>query len=418
MSSRNSPIIVALLLVLGGFFALTPPARAQQASQEIGKALDQAADKTADALRVNIDEVKKAIDAGVEKQKDTMITLEKERIRDEATPAIDYDLFYSLVGIPQATATTSMLMSTLLDSRYRELELMKMATGTLARGLVDSTSGSLANDPANFKVYMQYFCDPLAQNGDMATVDTGAGKCGAARIAALGDPGPNPYANTDVARKNLQITGLPLKPSLLFFEPITYPSSAGNIGDPAQPNVNPMADLYYGAYHYFERLVLGKPSILTIQPDIKTGTGIEPYLTNQGKIARQTLASVPFAMLASERIGTLINAPAVKGEEGSTSPAAAAAMLLGSGYASATTDPAVNALLTQLQTQPTMSVAQYLDIVAYRLPMSPGYLTRIQSLSPTQLMREKLFLMGIQNVLKYKINRWMEVSVALEAVGK
>ncbi len=417
MSGRYTPLFSVFFVALCSMTLLGSPAIAGQATQAIANALQGAASQTAQEMEASIQAVGDAIEAAADAETKAMIMLSRKEREASRNVSLDPNLHKSLMGVTQAAITTDMLAKAMQEGRYKELHLIR-PTGPMRECLVDSSSGSLANDPANFDVYMKCFCDPMAQGGQMGT-EFGT-VCGSRRIAALGNPGPNPYiVDNDVARKNLQLIGLPLKPYLLLFEPTTFPSEPSSAGSPTQPNTNRAAASIEAAYRYFERLVLGKPPKKLDIGDLQTGSGIASYVSNQGYIARQMLSSAPFSRLFAERVGTMINVgmPGAN-PHAAKSPAAAAARLLKTNWGALTMDQQVYDIVKQLEEQPTMSMAQYLDIVAYKLPMSPGYLARINQLTPSQLVREKLFLMGIQSILKYQINRWMELSVALEAVNR
>lgn len=435
MSYQRSLRFSVISLVVAGF--LSPlPVQAQLETQTLVKAMQETAEKTSQESQANTDRLIKVMAEAAIKRVDAQIQLEKARTRAALEPAIDMGVMVSLQSVPVASALTALISSSVLESRYKELNLIKQnSVGTLARGLVDSTTGSLANDPANFRVYMDYFCDPRAQDGEMGKIgDTAAiaansaydvkdettkyqYKCGVERYKVLGNPGNDPDAQTPVAIENYQITGLPLKPQLLFFEPLTFPMKPSSTATD-ESNTNKLSDLAFGAYKYFERLILGKPGDKTKVYNLTTSGGREAYIADQSRIARQMLASYPFAMLFAERMGTMGGgaAQANSATTGALSAPQAAAKILRTSWAGVTMDPNIDALIRNLEDQKSMSMAQYMDILMYKMPMSAGYLARINQLSPEQLDREEVFLMGLQTVLKYKINRWMEMSTVYAAV--
>ena len=145
MSSRNIPFFFACFLAVIALAVTATPVRAQQSSQEIAKALDDAATRTGQDLETNVDRIVTAIETSTAEQKNAMVEQEKERARLARTPSIDYNILFSLVGVPDASAATSMITTSVMDGRYRELHLIKQSSGksTLYRGGVDSTTGSL-----------------------------------------------------------------------------------------------------------------------------------------------------------------------------------------------------------------------------------------------------------------------------------
>jgi hypothetical protein len=82
-----------------------------------------------------------------------------------------------------------------------------------------------------------------------------------------------------------------------------------------------------------------------------------------------------------------------------------------------TEDPAVKAILANLKARQNVSLAEYMNIVMYQLPTSPGYSEYISSTTNTKkLIREEVWLTAMQTALNYQRNRWLEILATLEAV--
>jgi len=257
---------------------------------------------------------------------------------------------------------------------------------------------------------MRYFCDPQASTerlkdqkwrlsgvknkGGTISYDLACGK-----IIASGDAAKLSTRESILGPGNekkpegLQVIGLPLRPADLFFAPTTHPTTPGNNKDAS--NTNKMADVYYGAFAQSLQFLVGRPEGLP-SSDINT----------QAKISKQMLASYPFAMLFAERAGTM-------------GPAAAQSIadLITDKLGSGTQDPVIVEHLENLRSRNSISMAEYMDIVAYQLMTSPGYYERIsKELTPAQLRREEVWLTAMQTALNYQRNRWLEIQAALEAV--
>lgn len=118
------------------------------------------------------------------------------------------------------------------------------------------------------------------------------------------------------------------------------------------------------------------------------------------------MASYPFAIMFAERMGTM-----------GPDAASATAALLRTKLSAATEDEAIFNVIRNIERRNTISQAEYMDIVMYQLPLSPGYYARINDeLSPTELRREAVWLTAMQTALNYQRNRWLEILAALEAV--
>jgi hypothetical protein len=136
--------------------------------------------------------------------------------------------------------------------------------------------------------------------------------------------------------------------------------------------------------------------------EVDTAAERTRYVEAQGQIARKMLATYPFALMYAERIGTI--------------PASTVGGLLATKVQATDTESLTYKRVNDLMNRHMISLAEYMDLVMYRIPMSPGYLQRVQSLSPSDLQREEVWLTAMQNVINYQRNRWMEILVALEAV--
>lgn len=447
LSTRSTRSLFLMALLCGALFAPCARASDAAAAMNISTAIQNAATKQNAVQESTSKLLAKELDDVSEELKQTILTataMELEAMK-KVTP--DTHSGYALgvlEQMPNALALMNGMVSDLMTTRLNEMNRMAPnAEGSpRAAYLIDASQPDQTINAQIFDIFMRYFCDPRARGGTMAKVGkergfevysvTGNQK----QLLGCGSlPGGDPSMSRDgifgpeqtstggtgaagslmnaqqmvkeVSRN--QIKNLSIRPADLFFEPITYPVyfSSGkdeDTGDSADTfsNVNQMGPVYFGAFAQAMQFLIGTPPDALNLGEVDTPRERTRYIEAQGQIARKMLATYPFALLYAERMGSI--------------PAG----MVGGLYAtvSETTDTDMLSFnkMIDLMNRKNISMAEYMDLVMYRIPMSPGYIKRLQLMTASDLKREEVWLTAMQNVVNYQRNRWMEILVALEAV--
>jgi hypothetical protein len=440
MSFRLKP----LFFVTSSLFCLVlltfPLSASAGAGGDIAESVDQNTQQDAADKTVNTKQITDALDASFVKMAKAVAPVEQTGL-----PSPDSPLQSSLTGMPQALMLVDTTTRDLLTNRLLEFNLVSATatTGKPADYLIDPHMVSVKNAkvtieaPAQvFDIFMRYFCDPKSRGGTMQKLNnvpsdkygTKLIGCGGiyesdgkghatnidpstpSRDAIFGKEPDDPASLTDpvaayIELQRGQIKNLPLRPNALFFDASTFPvNMAKGIGD-GTTNGNPLANVYYGAFAQALHFLIGVP-----QPaqDLGTISSVDDqmaFIDKQGLIARQMLASYPFAVLFAERVGSL----------DANIAQATSQMLIDKIGPLGQKDVILYNRIQNLASRQSLSIAEYMDIVMYQVPMSPGYLNRINKLEGADLQREKIWLTAMQTALNYQRNRWLEMLTALEA---
>lgn len=428
MMSRRFFRLLPLISVLTIGLALPGPAMAQEAELAQNRARDnlsQMSTSLMQQLLVGEGGLKDDVNNGLETVAKTILEVRAKEKADQTASAPIYNLMTAYNELPGAFATMDAVRRDIMLNRLRELNRVKMPSGDpRADYLVDSSLSASVNTQY-FDIFMRYFCDPMARDNDQGdsmedksfeiTAPDKNGRpfsyrvgCGSSSTTAL--PSRQSVLGKDAMNEGPeaeQIISLPVRPDVLFFNATTFPTVPSNNKAPTedgQTNVNRLANVYYSAFAMAMRFLLGEPPAPVAANSLASDPGA--FVAAKAQVARQTLATVPFTELFSAQIGTM----------GPTAAVATADMLQ-SKLGPAGEDAVILARIDNIRRRNSISVAEYMDVVAYQLLLSPGYYARINTqLNPTELRREAVWLTGLQTALNYQRNRWLEMLAALEAV--
>ncbi len=395
--------------------AQADPISAQQISGAISMAVKEEI-QSYEALNKGLVD---GLDRAVEDIKANRILIENaQRLRD-AGVAPDDRLLKSLAAAAVGIAGTEIAVRDILQNRLNELNLVRSNTmEPLAPYLVDPTLGSLTTNAQIFEIFMRFFCDPRGRNGTLANVqiETTRYTLGCGAVLSGGGGTTAPAIDTNVlsrdglfgrtptgenARMRDQLVNLPLRPEAMFFHPETFP-----VGQAAgHTNTNELAPVYYGAFSQAMHFLVGPPPDVPNVAEMGDPARQADYINTQAVIARQMMATYPFALLFGERVGMM-------GTEAAQQIAGVLLERLGN----AASDPYLFQRVQEIEARSTISIAEYMDILMYRMPLSPGYLNYISSLTPAQARREEVWLTALQTAVNYQRNRWLEIQAALEAI--
>lgn len=298
-----------------------------------------------------------------------------------------------------------------------DLNTSPLVDPALAYQSEQKTSKKVSINEQLFRNYMRYFCDPLANNGAL-NGDTWFGTETNKRISC----GDSEFSDAKSSRKKFnvadtpenkiaerEIVQLPINPARLFFEARTFPvaKATPSTDNPTgrASNVNPYAELYYNAINMSMNLLLPPPSDVFPKESLNTSGGRAEYLELQAKNTRNAVASYPFALLAADRFQIMNHKVSQR-----------LADLLEQNMDNADLNPAVGNAIARLRSQDGVSMAEYMDIMMYQIPLSPGYVASINKKTPEELAREKIKLTAMQLAVGYQRNHWIEILTALEAM--
>lgn len=400
-------------VILSALLTVAPLAAHAADAQEVANAVDRSASTLIDSERAIIDQLTKQMETSITGVQQTLVVMQNQQRTDQRSAMPIPEIETTFLAMPMASAIVDQITHEVMFSRQSEMNRVKM--DERADYLLDTTSVQLVNSQA-YDIFMRYFCDPKGRNGTMAdtkeekvgvkigknTFDYDLG-CGKTSIKDVPSRHSLLGSDKDDGPEALAVIGLPTRPDALFFEPTTFPSKSADGKAPTSAgasNTSRLAHIYYAAFNQSLLFLLGEP------PSAPQKGVASSFITNQGLIARQMMATYPFAILFAERMGTM-----------GPDAAASVANLLRTKLRSATEDQTIFNILENLKRRNTISTAEYMDVVMYQLPLSPGYYTRInEELNPTELRRELVWLTAMQTALNYQRNRWLEILAALEAV--
>lgn len=361
----------------------------------------------------------------------SLLTINSERFREQITPAPVWELFKATAALPESIALTDQTVQSLMITRLREMQRIPYTAAEKPDYLIDTDSPDTV-DQQKFDIFMRYFCDPQSRGGTLSsktfelkqfripnganyTQQTYSVGCGYASNSLPSRRSILTGTSSDTGVEARQIMSLPTRPEALFFEPVSFPTAIGNSAPNAASanlpsNINRIAPAaYLGAFAQSLQFLVGDapaPDQVGANADFQPGD-YGSFIKGQKEVAVKMLASYPFALLFAERTGTM-----------GPQAAQSVALLLRTKIGEATQNPAILAQIDALKKRQSLSMAEYMNIVAYQLPTSPGYLTRVNELTPSQLKREMVWLTAVQTALNYQRNRWLEILAALEAVGR
>lgn len=416
----NRFAVVFFSLVLG-LFATTARADDAMMTQGLVKAINLASQTQTVENKQLTDAMTKAL--GLVGDKITNAILQQDtNEQEEAVGLMDGDTASTLTTRMDAAAATEVYKRDIMTTRSKQFSGVVVGTDD-NHMLVDiARSPPMKVNDQQFSIAMRFFCDPLARVGTMKDVEVetqeGVVKCGDGTYTGSSPLSGKPLADRkkfgslDTSDEARAIINLPINPARLFLETTTYPARP----DPSKPagsqtNVNPLAQLYFAAIMQSIELLVGNPPDKNQFADFGTPSGQEQYLRYEASKTRKSVASYIFAQLAAERMQSSDN--------GFARVLAQMSERFASG---AMNDPGgiMAERIKKLRSQPGVSMAEYLNILMYEIPVSPGYLELINNPSnmpPEKLAREKLKLMGLQTAVNYQRNRWMEMLTALEATN-
>lgn len=404
--------VLATLAVMACLAPLSPVYAADE-MLAISEQIKLTTNKTIEANTLKSKELLTTINESAEKTNALLSGLNADEFKRQDASNVDFNFLGSLRSVPGATAFSQQVAKDILNSRYNELNRIPLDIDTATDGdmkraeyLIDTTAQGGNIDTQTFDVFMRYFCDPLARNAEMKNfaypiTDLYRGKtkvsytlgCGKVSGGSDAETRQKILGSDDTSAEAKQLIGLPLQPAKLFFNPVTYPSKVS--GDTKEvSNTNRLAKVYEGAFAQSLQFLIGSAP--------PAGSSIN----TQAAIARRMLVSYPFAILFSERVGNL----------GSHAAVALGEVMKGR-YDVATQDPVLLQRIADIQNRKKISMAEYMDIVMYQFPMSPGYYRYISTEENIyKLKREAVWLSAMQTALAYQRNRWLEILAALEAV--
>lgn len=418
MASRMifSPIFRVLALSVATFLLpLNAQASSPASTHEITSEIINTANREADVMRLVVEDVGKKINSDIELVIQTLVEQEKNQsVRGMKSDPLD-EIITTFTALPLSNLAVDQIAQDVMFNRQRELNRIKIEGR--ADYLID-TSLPASVDSQAFDIFMRYFCDPKARGGSNAdfkvtrvgvpygdqvlNYELGCGYTNngsvPTRHSILGG------AEADAGHEAAQVIGLPTRPDALFFEATTFPTKQEGQQNNDVSNTNRLAQVYYAAFSQSLLFLLGEPPSGAGGGSIAGSPGA--YIANQAAVAKKMLASYPFALLFAERMGTM-----------GPDAAQATADLLLSKLGSASEDINILNVVQNIERRNTISQAEYMDIVMYQLPLSPGYYSRINDqLTSEELRREAVWLTAMQTALNYQRNRWLEILAALEAV--
>jgi hypothetical protein len=358
----------------------------------------------------------KSIDQLSDKFVQTSILKDATTLQKEATLLPDMDIQQVLTDRLGASAATNGWVNSIMETRIKQFSGVPLGDVDMKLARMVDTARTL--DPVSlqqFSIYMRYFCDPEGRNKTMESAKFGLTGvryvgCGKSWITDEADSARDkisivPY-NVETAKLlERDIINKPLKVDSLFFAPITYPVSGDAAADGGgYSNVTPYAKLYFPAIIQSIEFLLGPPENIVNKGDLESSSGKAGYMLSQAKNARKSIATYVFALLSANRVQSM-----------PSSTAKLLADMLHQNLGDAASNKDAVRRIEMLRKQPGVSVAEYMNIMMYELPTSPGYIERVNNMSPEQLAREKIRLLGMQSALGFENNRWMEILMALEA---
>jgi hypothetical protein len=412
-------LIIAFSLLTAGL--TISPSATFAGSSNMTDALEDATSKKAQLDQATAEKETDAVKEGFRQLKNAMAEDMKQKQREELdTAAIHDGLVPAMNNLSTALTQDENVVKYLMNIRSYELNRIPLAaqpSSTLDDNTIvktdylADTSWDTPIDAQAFDIFMRYFCDPNARGGtmkdfssDQTNVNHGGTstltytlKCGEISTGDLTTRHKLLGSSDDTTPQAIQVLALPSRPADLFLEPRTFPTTLNSTavaGAAAPTNTNPMSGVYYGAFAASLRFLVGS------YPPGVGGLGAQQDIT------RKMLASYPFAVLFAERSGSM----------GKDAVQALATHLSKEMNAGSSTDPAVQAYMADLKGRQNISTAEYMNIVMYQLPTSPGYYTHIsEELSQSDLRREEVWLTALQTALGYQRNRWLEILATLEA---
>ncbi|MDB5478502.1 MAG: hypothetical protein JWM96_997 [Alphaproteobacteria bacterium] len=412
MTSRflSSLCLFALLL------AFSVPIQAF-ADQDVVKALQQTTDMRLQVLQQDKKELYIAYGLAFEGLKKQIIAVNTARFADEVTP----DPYVEVIKLSQMTpvglAVSDGIAQYLMSTNMRQLNRVPVTNDVAdlyVNGALNADVGIQA-----FHIYMRYFCDPQSRGGTMedkefvqkhvyykgAMLDNDITMgCGYVKNSDMPTRATYLAAKANNGLEADQIIGLPTRADRLYFNAGTFPTTAKKEPTDADPtNTNRMAQVYEAAFSQSMLLLLGDPPAAPQSNDLAGDAGT--YLENQKQVAVKAAATYPFALAFAEQTGTM-----------GPDAAQAAAFLLRTKLAGATTNPDILAQINSLNQRNSISVAELSKIIDYQLVTSPGYFQRISTMRPSQLKREAVWLLARQTALRWEQKRWQEISTMLEAM--
>jgi hypothetical protein len=387
-------------------------------SHSITSAIDtivQSDIKNAKELEDKLTEIGNDIPKGFSKA--MTATIAAERNKEHTIDGYIDDAMSNAVG---TGAGANFFSNTIMATRMRQLNAAPLGSNE-NRLLVDPSVDSSPPASQQFSIFMRLFCDPYSLGGRIANKEFNVNgmvlKCG----GHVGDAPENfsrqdffsgddaeALSSTAQQLSAAKLLNLPLNASELFFSSSTYPVSKGPI-TPSTPtgyeysNLNPAGQAYYAAILSAIEFLTGTPQAKPFEGDLSTANGQGMYNVYQTNNARMLVASKIFADLAGDRLGV-------------TGPEMAETLAdLWEKYLGDSADNNTMAEITALRNQPSVSVAQYSDIMMNKVISTPGYIESINKMNEGMLDREKIRLTAMAITLGYKRNKLMEQLSALEA---
>lgn len=420
MTPRSTFPSIVHALAVSAIICAVPysAAYAVSGAHEITKEISRSTDRQVDSERLMIERFGTQVTDSITKVQQTIVDQERAELAKGMKSRPLDEIMTTFMALPLSNATVDQITQDVMFNRQREMNRIKV--DNRADYIVDTSLTSNVDTQA-FDIFMRYFCDPKARGGSMA--DVKVSKVG----VEYGDQvlnyelGCGYTNNTNIPSRRVflgqsaddgpeaaQIIGLPTRPEALFFEATTFPTNVTGGQQPTEAgpsNSNRLAHVYYAAFSQSLLFLLGEP------PKAASATGLAAgstsgYIGTQSEVAKKMMASYPFALLFAERMGTM-----------GTDAAQATAALLRTKLSAATEDETIFNVIRNIERRNTISQAEYMDVVMYQLPLSPGYYTRInEELNQIELRREAVWLTAMQTALNYQRNRWLEILTALEAV--
>lgn len=406
MISRSK--LLAILLC-SSLMALPAPAFAGPETVLLGKDIRDATDKVIQDHEMQTTEIQKSIEENFKRMARSQMMAAKRQM-DENKESISYESLPAIATLPIGISTSDAILEELMKSRLGELNRIPLPDEKAAYLL--NTGWTAPVNLQQFDIFMRYFCDPDSNAGKIesttwALTDIPADNSGTRKLNytlgcgyVKGDPIETRETligldkNSEEAK---QLIGLPLRPGDLFFSLTSYPTLPSKYGGSApSTETNRAAHVYYGAFFQSLQFLVG------------SAPGNGGTVEGKAEITRQMLASLPFAILFSERVGTM-------GPEAAKALSNTLQLKLGP----AANEESIAVRMRNIQRRQNISLAEYMDIMMYQVPMSPGYYTRIsEEFTPAQLRREEVWLTAMQTALNYQRNRWLEILTSLEAVKR
>ncbi len=368
-------------------------------------------------------------DAATTEALQQVITNETDRLVDEihggtvteaakenaqaATTMPDFDMQEALAARMGAMPAVEGFARDIMMTRTKQSNGVPLGNASLAFGqLVDTAVNTNTVTSQQFSRYIRYFCDPRSRMGEIATMEFGRGddkfSCGSdesnvpesSRAKFAVPAGTN--ATEQAAQEN-EVINLPVSPSRLFLEATTYPIAAADLGYKAT-NLNMYAKLWWPAIMQSIEFLVGPPPTRMNTGDLKGANGQREYIARQARATRQSMAAYVFAQLAGERIQSM-------GPDMAQRMASMLEEYIGNN------DPNIEERIADFRRKPGLSLAEYMHIMMYEIPLSQGFIAKINAPGTTmqELQTKKIELAGLQLAVNYQRNRYMELLMALEA---